>query len=281
MSIVASKQLLSYGSSLMSRSGTYLLKGLARTLLARLGYEVSRLSTRTPSDSPSAFHVALMALMSVRRRLRVVQVGANDGYFNDPLYPALSKYPDRTDILLIEPQKDLIPYLIETYRFHPSAIIHNGAIGAQGELTLYRVKKEYWSSLQVPYATGWPEYRAPTGVTSSNRQHVETWLSGIGTPSNAIPSMIGKEQAQCAPLLQVLEAYGWTGEIDVLQIDAEGFDDVVIYQSSIDVIRPSVINFEWPPMGKEKFHALKIYLQDSGYSLSLHGNDGLAIRVQA
>src|SRR5690606_29641816 len=81
-------------------------------------------------------------------------------------------------VVLIEPQQQLIPYLQENYRFHPSAHIVNAAIGQEGEMTLYGVKKEYWGRLDVPYAKerGWPDYRAPTGIASGSKAHVANWL---------------------------------------------------------------------------------------------------------
>jgi len=129
------------------------------------------------------YHELIDALES--ENLNIVVVGANDGKNNDPLYDYLATTKRKNTVVLIEPQQQLIPYLQENYRFHPSAHIVNAAIGQEGEMTLYGVKQEYWGRLVVPYAKerGWPDYRAPTGVASGNKAHVANWLKKHLTPT--------------------------------------------------------------------------------------------------
>ncbi|MDG1102910.1 MAG: hypothetical protein P8N75_05985 [Ascidiaceihabitans sp.] len=67
--------------------------------------------------------------------------------------------------------------------------------------------------------------------------------------------------------------------IDVLQIDAEGFDDQVIYSSNIENLRPLIINFELTNLDAQKATAVKSFLSKCGYMVSPHGMDGLAIRT--
>ncbi len=125
----------------------------------------------------SHYESCLHLLMGMTETINIVQVGANDGSINDPLYAFVSKFPDRSRIILVEPQEDLIPHLEENYRFHSSKYIFNGAIGPESELTLHRIRKGSWQDFDVPYAKGWPEYHAPTGVTSSSYDHVAAWMS--------------------------------------------------------------------------------------------------------
>lgn len=67
--------------------------------------------------------------------------------------------------------------------------------------------------------------------------------------------------------------------IDVLQIDAEGFDDQVIYASDIEKFLPPVINFEYGNLPPQRAKELSKYLAAHGYVLSQHGIDGLAIHT--
>lgn len=66
------------------------------------------------------YHIVLRALTRIKHRLNIVVVGANDGRVNDPIYDFAMKIPDRTNILLIEPNKLLLPYLQNNYSSHPS-----------------------------------------------------------------------------------------------------------------------------------------------------------------
>lgn len=116
------------------------------------------------------------SVLACRRPLRLVQIGANDGVINNPLYSFVMKHSDRTEILLIEPNVYLLPILAGNYRDHPAHTIAGVAVGGTSSICLYTVASEYWPDCQPPYAKSWPMYRAPTGVTSSDRHHVERWL---------------------------------------------------------------------------------------------------------
>ncbi len=109
--------------------------------------------------------------------INIVQVGANDGVINDPLHGFLKAHPAATRVILVEPQAALIPVLRQAYACHPGAVIVQAAVGPVGPLLLHRVRPECWGDLVVPYAAGWPEYRAPTGVTSARRDTVLAWVA--------------------------------------------------------------------------------------------------------
>lgn len=155
--------------------------------------------------------------------------------------------------------------------------IHRGAIADTDKLTLFAVKKEYWSKLNVPYARTWPDYRAPTGVTSGDRKHVANWLKRYSSLSN-VDLAIEELQVISSDLISVLDRANIFDQIDILQIDAEGSDDMVIYSSNIAETRPRLINFEATALDQVKFVRLKSHLQLNGYILTRHGHDCLAIR---
>ncbi|OZA13458.1 MAG: hypothetical protein B7Y02_06030, partial [Rhodobacterales bacterium 17-64-5] len=125
----------------------------------------------------TSFRDALDALVAPGEMVNILQIGANDGLINDPLHGFLRAHPDRTQIILVEPQADLIPILSDTYAFHPRKIIREAAVGPAGHLTLYRLRKQCWPDLVLGYGKHWPIYRAPTGVTSGDRGKVEAWAS--------------------------------------------------------------------------------------------------------
>jgi FkbM family methyltransferase len=227
----------------------------------------------------SAYQKAIVALSSRRSKLSVVQVGANDGAINDPLYPVMKMLVDRTKVLLIEPQKSLLPYLSANYRFHPDATVHNGAVGLDRSLTLYAVKPEIWGELDLRYGKEWPAYRAPTGVTSADRSYVYAWLTKQYRGSRPVDDLIEQLIVPCSSLLPILQAYGWDDEIDVLQIDAEGFDDQVIYNSNIERTKPSIIHFEWKMLNGDKQNALRLHLEGHNFELVEQKGDMLAIRT--
>lgn len=118
----------------------------------------------------------MAALLAAQGRILVVQVGANDGVVNDPLHEFLMKHRERTEVLLIEPQPYLIPILADNYKDHPAHHIENVAVGERSQLVLYGIDERHWPECVPPYAEGWPQYRAATGVSSADQDHVLRFL---------------------------------------------------------------------------------------------------------
>jgi FkbM family methyltransferase len=216
-------------------------------------------------------------LFGIKRQLNIVIVGANDGKTNDPIYNFSMRRSDATNILLIEPNKPLLPYLKSNYSSHPSHQIANCAIGKEGVLTLYSVKQEFWDQFQPAYAKGWPSYRAATGVTSAIRCHLEKALVGQSLdPDSAIDIL----NIPAKELRSLLEELKWPTPIDVLQVDAEGYDDVVIYNSNLSHTKPKLIYYESCNLPNEKCNALKQYLSNRQYRIYEVGEDSLAVGIR-
>jgi hypothetical protein len=144
-------------------------------------------------------------------------------------------------------------------------------------MKLYAVHPEYWSKLDVPYAKNWPAYRAPTGITSGNREQVRSWLAKFLREPQNIDRAITELTVPAKSLAQVLASVGWPHDIDVLQIDAEGCDDQVVYHSDLDMLSPKVIAFEAKSLTTDKLAELEAYLTRLNYKVGYHGKEGLAI----
>ena len=224
------------------------------------------------------YQSAVLALASARDPLRICIVGANDGRFGDPLYALIkNELSASTEIVLFEPQEYLIPYLTNNYAFHPNHKIVKSAIGPLSNLELHAVKPEAWSLLNPEYAKRWPQYRAPTGVTSSAREMVVNWV-GNHCPDDTDPeSLVTALSVPCAPLVDALSKIEQPPNLDILQIDAEGMDDEVLYACDIEQTSPSIIFLEFNHIPAERLQKLKLYLQKD-YSLSDINRDLLAIR---
>lgn len=259
-----------------------MLKAAVKSALRSANLELRRIPPeRDESESASAYRCCMEALLSFRESLTLVQVGANDGAINDPMYGFTRAHPERTRVLLVEPQTQLLPYLEANYAFHPNAEIFNGAVGPDESLTLYCVKEDYWDKVSVPYAKGWPAYRAPTGITSSNRAHVLNWLKAHLERDLDPEAAIDELRVECLALPALLSRFAFPAQIDVLQIDAEGFDDQVIYASDIAATRPHLINFEArESLSRARWQAVKSHLEGNGYHVSRHGGDALAVRAK-
>lgn len=230
------------------------------------------------ADGQPAYAAAVRALAAVRRPLRIVVVGANDGRLNDPVYPVLhGGLSDATAVLLIEPQAGLHPVLRENYAFHPAAQVVQAAVGPAGTLVLHGVDPALWPHLAVPYATGWPDWRAPTGIVSGRRDTVVDWIAAHAPAGTDVAAAVQCLDVPCLPLGDVLAQAGWPATIDVLQIDAEGCEADVIAACDLAVTHPAVIWVETCNLAPDDRAALDAALTPA-YHLQPFARDLLAVR---
>jgi FkbM family methyltransferase len=244
----------------------------------RLGYRLRRIDDE--QGDVRHYFFTLRGALAVHGSLSFVQIGANDGAIGDPLYEFVKANAASTQIVLVEPQKFLIPILSENYAYHPNKFIFNGAVGEKGELSLYGVNPDFWPQLNVPYARrkNWPSYRAPTGITSSRREHVRSWLAKYLPKSVKPEDAIQKFDVPCLPLAEVLQSLQRPLKIDVLQVDVEGADDEVIYCCDLERTAPGIIHFEAEHLSQERLGRLRAYLGSNGYVVYSLGSNSLAIR---
>jgi hypothetical protein len=269
------------------------LRHALRALTRHFGFELVRAtrldSLRTMNASlhaeatalrSSMYHAALCTRLADRSCLNIVVVGANDGKVNDPIYRFVELLPERTAITLIEPQSALNEYLASNFSFHPRARFSNTAIGPAGTLRLYSLKREWWDRFRPEYAQDWPQYRAATGLTSADREQVERSLKGH-LPPDDLKHAIEATDVPSETLAVTLERLAISVPIDVLQIDAEGHDDTVIYHSDLAITRPTLIYFEICHLHGHRKTALHSFLAEHGYRTFEVGGDWLAVQSSA
>jgi FkbM family methyltransferase len=221
----------------------------------------------------------LESLLAAKGRLNLVQIGANDGRINDPIFPFAMRNKGATSILLIEPQIEIIPFLKESYADHPRATIHCGAIGAGDTLRLFRVKPELWNAYDAPYLRDAPAYRVPSGFASSSIEHVRRHARGNIRVDAALEDCIEAITVPCATLDALISTLPWDRDVDVLQVDAEGADDEVIHACDLDRLAPWLINFERAHLSASRRQALEAYLAQRGYVVRHWSNsDTVAVR---
>ena len=99
-------------------------------------------------------------------------------------------------------------------------------------------------------------------------KHVLRHVSG-NIPEGTLPDdVIEKISYRSAPLNIVLKEVGWESKsINVLQVDAEGYDDQALYSSCLDDIKPNIINFEYNQLTETNRSKLVAYISSLGYNL--------------
>ncbi|WP_297337205.1 FkbM family methyltransferase [Algoriphagus sp.] len=222
------------------------------------------------SGSLSAFLSAYSK--SKKDNFTVIQIGANDGITNDPIHKFIKR--DRWKGVLLEPQPAVYhQFLKKIYRKNKGLHPICAAIGKEdGQQKLFKI--------------GFSEMRWATGLASFSKEKIEELFEngivkkncekfGIKIPSE--PSeRIGFELVDVISPKMLMKKYA-IDKIDLLQIDAEGFDLEVISIFDIPNSKPGAIIFEKVSYSPEELSKCYQMLNEQGYWLKEIGRDTLAM----
>lgn len=244
---------------------------------------VGKLGKKKSRDDEAAithYNAAVLALASVREKLVITVVGANDGKINDPIFPMIEgPLRQRVDMILIEPQSFLIETIKENYAFVKNVHVFNVAIGDKPTLKMYRIKEQFWDRAASGSKKTWPAYRSATGVTSLQRENVVAWARKHAKSTADVNDVIEEFDVPGCRLGELLAANRLPMAIDVLQVDAEGEDDTVIYCCDLEQTRPRILFFENKNLSEPRLADLLAYLGKLGYENWQLKKDTLAIRI--
>ncbi len=207
------------------------------------------------------FQAAVSAVASQGKQVRICKVGANDDIIGNSNFEFIKENLRlNSDILLVEPQKYLIPFLEENYNYHPSHQIFNAAVGPEKNLTLHAIYPEHWPRFPPLSPSNRPSYLVPTGATSRKREAVVSWirkrLPQVPDPDDLVTSL----DVRSAHLVEFLKDSGRDTQIDVLQVGTKAYCDDVIYSCDIELTRPAIIQFETSSLSNVRLERLYEYL---------------------
>jgi FkbM family methyltransferase len=181
-------------------------------------------------------------------QLTFMQIGAFDGVGDDDLRSLVVAHKLRG--VLVEPQPAAFARLAQTYRDQPQVTLLQAAIAdREGSRELYCRRGE------------------ASMVASFDRRHL--LRHGIRE------SEIVTEQVACHTVESALRAAGMSG-VDLLQIDAEGYDWPIIRSMDFSQIRPRIIRFEYRHMTARDADECLSLLASHGYQFVIETGDTIA-----
>ncbi len=160
----------------------------------------------------------------------IVQIGANDGKTDDPLFDMVQKN-DQWQLLFVEP----VPYLFEALKKNYGAssrfLFEDCGINDSGQAQpFYMINKQAFKD--IPDLT-----RGHEQIGSFDRSHV------IHLGGKRIEQYIDTLQVNCMTLQQLFDKNNLES-IDALVIDAEGYDWKILRQLDLKRYKPRLIYFE-------------------------------------
>lgn len=217
----------------------------------------SRLRAASWARAEREFGDTVDKLAAANSRFFFVQVGAHDGAMDDPLARWIAQHGWRG--LFIEPQPEQFARLRARYAGKEDRFIfENIAIDrTPGERDLFRVAEDH---LHAPEMSG-----------------LASLLPDRALTTHAALGRLTHIRVPCAPLQSVLDRHGIT-EIDLLQIDTEGYDAVVLETLDLDRTRPRLIHYEHRHLSDGEQAACARRLRRHGYSVRMKQFDAFAAR---
>jgi len=178
-----------------------------------------------------------------------VEVGAFDGVTADPIYHLVRQQGWRG--VLVEPQCEAFELLKKNYADHQGLQFFNVVIGPHnGEITLYT--------------------RQGGNVQAAS---VEKQL--MNKPGRR-GRMLDARQVPCWTFDKLLQEAHAPETIDLLQIDAEGFDYEIIRSIDFDRVKPAIIRYEHMVLSQSDRNSCLELLAQQGYRFFLEDADTTA-----
>jgi len=191
-----------------------------------------------------------------------VQVGAMDGVTDDPIHDLVLKYGWRG--ILVEPIKDHFETLKRTYAGVEGLAFENAAIAERtGPGTMYRVPTQTVR-----------EKKLPQWALQASSFHLDR--SDLGS-AELKPHLV-QETVACLTLPDLLAKHN-VKELNVLQMDTEGYDFPLLGQLDFKKFKPQIINLEIVNMTKQELGQCKRLLDVQGYLYTKIGYDLLAVSL--
>lgn len=212
--------------------------------------------------------------LSKKKHFCVIQVGANDGITHDPIHKFIKR--DEWKGVLVEPQKEVYEkYLEKIYKNNQKIHTICAAIGEKdGTQDLYKI--------------GFCDMRWATGLASFQKSNLEKAFSsglvekkcakyGIALPKNPSHQIISEKVKVLSPE-SLLKKYQ-INQIDLLQIDTEGYDYQIIRLFNIAKTQPQAIIFENAHLKEQEKSACRQLLLDNHYKTRDFGANTLAMKA--
>lgn len=240
-----------------------LIQGILKKLRNK-GIDVRKAPPPSSFKAIPIFDLAVNYLIAKNNEnLSFIQVGANDGDYGDPLKKYIFKYD--WNGIFIEPQPEIFKELLINYKDLEERLhFENIAISNTPEsISLFRpfIGKEINRSaiIESSIASTIPN------VTARQFGIKESDLEEIKVPTMTLDAIVEKYQ-----LLN----------IDILQIDTEGYDWGVLKTLNLKKHQPKIIQFEHGHMSPDIVEEMSCHLRDHGYLLYYGGHelDSVAIR---
>lgn len=195
-----------------------------------------------------------------------IEIGAHDGIHVDPIHRFIVDH--KWNGILVEPVPHLFELLKKNYTDYRGLIFENVAISNNNEKRIFYhlpdiIDGKNMSSIGSFYKDSYIRKKR-------KKKQLDWWNKKIN------PNLI-KTKVNCLSYQELLRKHN-VKRVDMLQIDAEGYDFEVIKQIDFNFAKPKIIHYEHNCLGSDTERSWK-YLENNGYKVSRLSSNTLAIGV--
>jgi len=229
------------------------LHSIITRILNNFGYKIVRFY-RLPVFTIDPFDLGVQLFLN-NSVIKIIQVGANDGITNDPVFKyinANSKFHG----VLVEPFPPIFKTLVKNYNNSSSDLkFLNAAVSDfDGKINLFisenaNINSDHQKSSVMPY-------------------HIQKHCHGAGSNTLAVP---------CYTIKSIVNMFNIIN-IDILLIDAEGHDWTILNSAFSDGIHPSMIMLEVIHLSRADKLKMREHLDQLDYLYFETNKDLLALK---
>jgi FkbM family methyltransferase len=197
-----------------------------------------------------------------------VQIGSNDGLRNDPVREFIVR--DKWSGILIEPLPTAFEALKRNYSYlgRSNLIFVNAAVSNEGGfLDFWTYKKSFLDTQTLEQKMRYLR------KSSFDPEHVRRFVPH----GQLFEDVVEAIKVPCVSLASAVSKHGLQNQIDLLVIDAEGFEPVILRSIDFSVIKPKAIFFEHEHLDREKKDVYN-FLNGQGYTMQEIRMDTVAVR---
>jgi FkbM family methyltransferase len=266
-------------NTLNTKYRQYGIEGVLSIIRRRLLPGLAEQKAKGYIQTPMAYALTWLA---EAQSFSIIQIGAYIGdSYNDPIYKFLRQQEHRqgkqkakeSKAILVEPVKEYFQQLKQNYNGLSNVCFENVAIAeSSGIRDFYRLAAD-------PTSYGYPAWLSQLGSLKEERM---TKLWDNYEKNREYQAFYLKyriiEQVQCITLAELLDRHAIT-EVDLLQIDAEGYEFEILSAIDFQVKRPRFINYERVLLHEKEIQCRQMLL-DAAYLLIDWGQDTFCIREE-
>ncbi|MCX5815524.1 MAG: FkbM family methyltransferase [Proteobacteria bacterium] len=236
-----------------------MVRRILQKLFNTFGYRISKIHTPMKFPVTDVLDFILRDYLNGHPDFFFLQIGANDGFTDDPIVHLVKKYHLRG--LLVEPQPIMFKRLVKNYSGEDQLIFENSLITTyDGTATFYSVPEDLPGLPYNFYQAGSLKREVLLSILVATQQAEK----GTTLPHD-IESLV-HESSLSALMPETLLAKHHINKIDLLVVDATGYDFQILKAFPFHLMKPPIIHFEHAILSIDDQEKCLKYLAELGYS---------------